>query len=230
MSFFSFKRKSDASFFVQEHMSDLIKDYKLKKILFEKNGLKEIQIKDLEKETGINYLPILVFENEKNSKTIKNLCHKGIKNNIIDREQKWLGFYLEDMLLKGSLPFIAIKWVDHVKEYGVFAKRKIAKGTYVGEYTGIVTKRKKKMIKKNSYCFEYYIGHEVQTPFTINAKFCGNFTRFVNHSYTPNLVAVPVFFANTMHIVLKAIEDIEVDEELTYDYGLNYWRKRENPV
>ena len=51
----------------------------------------------------------------------------------------------------------------------------------------------------------------------IDAGVGGNDARFVNHSCAPNCEAV----IERGHVFLKAVRDIAVGEELTYDYHLS---------
>lgn len=61
---------------------------------------------------------------------------------------------------------------------------------------------------------------------TISAQKHGNWTRFVNHSCNPHTVFVNKVIGNRHRIMLYSIKDIEMFEELTADYGDNYWATR----
>ncbi|KAF8304969.1 SET domain-containing protein [Clavulina sp. PMI_390] len=59
--------------------------------------------------------------------------------------------------------------------------------------------------------------------YAVNASKCGNWSRFLNHSCDPNMIAVPVAVdANPIHqlprLVFVAYRDIKPHEELTIDY------------
>ena len=60
-------------------------------------------------------------------------------------------------------------------------------------------------------------------PLVIDAFFYGNHSRFVNHSCSPNLVALAVHTENRNillpRIIFFALRDIEIGEELTIDYN-----------
>lgn len=69
-----------------------------------------------------------------------------------------------------------------------------------------------------------------QTPeqhFICDAKFYGNFTRFINHSCEPNVVGIRTFTVHQddrfPYISFFANRDIGPEEELTLNYGDNYW-------
>ena len=62
--------------------------------------------------------------------------------------------------------------------------------------------------------------------FTIDSEMQGNYTRFINHSETPNVESRSFFYDGVFHIAFRTIREIEVGEELTYDYGEIYWQSR----
>ena len=79
-----------------------------------------------------------------------------------------------------------------------------------------------------SRSFEYLIGWN--SAYTIDAKHKGNITRFINHSYEPNLEPLGVFSRGVMHIILRTKKWIKKGQQITYDYGPQYWKKREKPI
>lgn len=69
--------------------------------------------------------------------------------------------------------------------------------------------------------------------FTIDSKEQGNVMRFINHSDTPNLESISIFYDGVFRITFRALQDIPVGSELSYDYGGIYWshrRKVQNPL
>lgn len=54
----------------------------------------------------------------------------------------------------------------------------------------------------------------------------GNFTRFVNHSCSPNCYFSAVDFRGKKISVLVAVKDIYLFDEITADYGNDYFLKR----
>lgn len=54
----------------------------------------------------------------------------------------------------------------------------------------------------------------------------GNFTRFVNHSCSPNCYFSAVEFRGKKISVLAAVRDIHLFDEITADYGNDYFLKR----
>ena len=101
---------------------------------------------------------------------------------------------------------------------GVFAVRPIKAGDTVLEYKGeIITWTKAldrhphdKSQPNHTFYFHLDDGH------VIDAKYHGNSARWINHSCKPNLEADQ----DGNRIFLKALRDITIGEELSYDYGL----------
>ena len=55
----------------------------------------------------------------------------------------------------------------------------------------------------------------------------GSVARFVNHSRTPN-VAIKVFFdGQILRLALVCLRDIQTGEEVTLNYGHEYWQQRQ---
>jgi uncharacterized protein len=101
---------------------------------------------------------------------------------------------------------------------GVYAVRPIKAGETVLEYKGeIITWRKAQDrhphdVNQPNHTFYFHLddGH------VIDGKYDGNSARWVNHSCEPNLLAEQ----DGNRFFLKALRDIDVGEELFYDYGL----------
>lgn len=121
---------------------------------------------------------------------------------------------------------VSIRWICPDMGYGVFTNGFLKKWQFVGEYTGVVRRRRLIFPNLNDYCFMYPREWISPKLFTIDSEREGNFTRFINHSDTPNLESVAVFKGGVFHIVFRTTEDILPGKELVYDYGPVYWRKR----
>ena len=78
----------------------------------------------------------------------------------------------------------------------------------------------------NDYCFQYPREWTATKAFTIDSEDQGNYTRFINHSDTPNVESRSFFHDGVFHIAFRTIEEIEAGSELTYDYGEIYWNNR----
>lgn len=185
--------------------------------------------KQLEDLLEIEYASKLYFDNAKIEKKIKELCSKAVRQGLLTKENFWYGYYYENEIRSHFIPNVYIKWIDDVKEYGLFANAAFRPNVFLGEYTGNIRKYKKIMDDKNSYLFEYSIGYK-KTHFTIDAREKGSLIRFVNHSFNPNITPLNVCLDGVMHIIFRTNRDIKKDEELTYDYGPYYWKRREKPL
>ena len=210
----------------------MLKTKNIRKVyMAEKDFENSILIKEKFKQVfGVRFIPFLEFENEKIKKKTLFFCKRALKKQLIEEKEKWLGIFLKKEMSTNFLPSITIKWLGLRKEYGVFAKKDLTAMTYIGEYTGIVRKRRSYLDKRNAYCFEYLYARGEKSPFVIDAKEQGNHTRFINHSNKPNLALQLIFFDKMMHIGLFTSCFVSKDTELTYDYGISYWKKREKPI
>ncbi|XP_071959172.1 histone-lysine N-methyltransferase 2A-like isoform X2 [Antedon mediterranea] len=103
---------------------------------------------------------------------------------------------------------------------GLFCKRLIETGEMIIEYSGTVIrsvltdKREKYYESKGIGCYMFRIDdYDV-----IDATVHGNAARFINHSCEPNCYSRVINVDGKKHIVIFASRQINVGEELTYDY------------
>lgn len=105
--------------------------------------------------------------------------------------------------------------------FGLKTKVPFKKGDFVIEYVGI--KRKNKDI-------EYHTGKylfEVDDNFTIDGSPRWNLARYINHSCKPNC---EVEISKDGKILIEAVKNIKEDEEITYDYGKEYFNEFIKPI
>lgn len=72
------------------------------------------------------------------------------------------------------------------------------------------------------------LGHtNNKVQFVCDAKFFGNFTRFINHSCEPNVIGVRSFTTHQdprfPYIAFYTNKEVSAGSELTLNYGDNYW-------
>lgn len=195
-------------------------------ISYEKNSSRSIlSAQEFEQEMEISYLPHLIFQNEKVLKSVYRKC----KVDELEKETKWLGIYHKNEIANGYHPKLVVKWIDRIKEYGLFAGEDIEPKQFIIEYTGIVKPYHWKFDAHNPYCFEYPFIRGAKTPYTIDARDMGNESRFINHSTSPNVIPNVAYCEGVIHLVFVSREKIPMGSELTYDYGPNYWKRREKP-
>ena len=171
----------------------------------------------------------LVFINEKIENLAKKRAIKKLSNEKIHKRNQWItSLYGEERKL-GILDHLVIRFMNPLVGYGVYTLSTIPTYTYIGEYGGLVRKRSWWKDQKNNYVFAYDIASK-RTPWVIDAKRQGNFTRFFNHSFTPNLTSTWIISEGVCHIIFFSNRQIQKGEQLTYDYGPYFWKKRPYPI
>ena len=98
--------------------------------------------------------------------------------------------------------------------FGCFAKRRIKKGTIVGEYIGKIIPESESYIydaeDELTYLFDLENGKVIDAT---NYEFP---LKYANHSCSPNCEA----FQEDDQVFIETLKDIEPGEEVTYDYNL----------
>jgi uncharacterized protein len=97
--------------------------------------------------------------------------------------------------------------------HGLFAARAIRRGEFVIEYTGKKIPTKMADALPTRYLFE------IDSHWTIDGSPHSNIARYINHSCDPNCETDIV----DDRIIISAVRDIEEGEELTFDYGEEYF-------
>ncbi|KAJ3001555.1 hypothetical protein HKX48_002812, partial [Thoreauomyces humboldtii] len=112
------------------------------------------------------------------------------------------------------------------KGWGCRADEPIAKGTFVSRYTGNLIPSTNAPSTPSSYLFDLDFCKDdalSDAPFAIDGSTHGNVSRFFNHSCEPNLAPYAVLvdspYEEQHAIAFFAVRNIEVGEELTFDYG-----------
>ncbi|HSX26138.1 MAG TPA: SET domain-containing protein [Chlamydiales bacterium] len=196
-------------------------------MIFEKEG-RRLSLEEFEKVTESSFVSKLDFEFHVLIKIVKE-CAKYHRKGYLTREQLWLGSYFKKELTELAIPDVTIRWIDETLGWGVFANRDLKPMTFIAEYTGQVRKRRRSDAK-NGYCFEYIIAQGSKTPYTIDAQKQGGIARFINHSEKGNLIPNLATFDNVSHVVLYVKEGVRKGEQLCYDYGPDYWKRRKAPL
>lgn len=116
------------------------------------------------------------------------------------------------------------------KGSGVIVRQALSHpGTYIGEYVGeiltTIDAQHRMKIHENAehnYLLLYneHQGENVIQTF-IDARFYGNWTRFINHNCDPNLHIVPIRIDRFTppHLAFFTLRPIQANEELSYSYG-----------
>jgi hypothetical protein len=143
--------------------------------------------------------------------------------------------YQERLAIKHEAPH-KIKLISSSVGHGVFANQDFTLCDFIGEYTGYVDFSDAYVGLEPSllkYLFRLGLSytHPARRIF-VDAREGGNFTRFVNHSYTPNLSPIRVTTHDGMvHVVFIVTEKILKGDQFFINYGEGYWRQqRVEPV
>jgi uncharacterized protein len=102
---------------------------------------------------------------------------------------------------------------------GVFAVAPVAAGETILEYTGdvITWKQAQRRHPHNPEEPNHTFFFHIDDKHVIDGGSGGNAAKWINHACTPNCEADET---DDGRVFIKALRDIEVGEELNYDYGL----------
>ncbi|KAJ7746195.1 SET domain-containing protein [Mycena olivaceomarginata] len=106
----------------------------------------------------------------------------------------------------------------------------VVRGTVVGVYTGKLIPRaeaEKLQGDRKQYCFDLDYNEEdvpSEKTYSVDAFECGNWTRFINHSCSPNLRVQPVVYDTLPYqriafLAFIALQPIPAWTEFTFDYN-----------
>ncbi|CAF1408314.1 unnamed protein product [Rotaria magnacalcarata] len=126
------------------------------------------------------------------------------------------------------------------KGSGVISRKSILHpGTYIGEYVGEVlseNEARRRILATENYEHNYLLlynehqsGKIIKT--FIDARYYGNWTRFINHSCNPNLHIVPIRIDQPTppRLAFFTLREIQGNEELSYSYGTTIDEKHSKP-
>lgn len=107
---------------------------------------------------------------------------------------------------------------------GLFATKPIKKGTKIIRYFGplLDCRKKKDDAIENKYLFE------LNNRWTIDGSVRENIARYINHACKPN--AESDVRPRKRKVFIRAIKDIEPGEEISYDYGTDYFKAYLKPI
>jgi SET domain len=176
--------------------------------------------------TGVAYLAHLEFDCLASLKRAERQSRFVMSNPEVSPSLRWLGTFFSKELSEGFVNDVVIQWIDDTIGYGVFANRNFSPGEFIGEYTGVVKKSRFFYQNINEYCFHYPTHSLFINVHTIDAKYKGNETRFMNHHNAPNCEAFGCFHDNLMRVCIRTIQNVARGTELTYDYGKDWWGDR----
>lgn len=184
--------------------------------------------KHIAKTHNFTYVERLIFDPPEVEEKIRKRCANKLQKPHLAAYNRWSCSLFEQEWQKTSSSLsLEITKIHPLIGYGVITCERIPAFTYVGEYVGVVRKRRRSD-SRNDYAFGYVIGHN-DTPWVIDSSEKGNFTRFFNHSYDANLMSRWMISDGLAHIGFFTTKLICAGDELTFDYGPYYWRNRPAP-
>ena len=107
---------------------------------------------------------------------------------------------------------------------GLFATRPIRKGTKIIRYFGplLDSRKEKDDAIENKYLFE------LSNRWTIDGSVRENIARYINHGCKPN--AESDVKPRKRKVFIRAIKNIEPGDEISYDYGTDYFKAYLKPI
>lgn len=187
----------------------------------------ELPLNEFEKVLDFQYRQFLTFPSYYFfRKILKQSPYIPKGSSIATDNHKWMQLYRQE-LLEGKTAPIYIKWIDQNIGYGAFAAKNITSGEFIGEYTGLVRQIYRDQAERNTYCLHYPTKMWSLKYFAVDAMNEGNLVRFINHSNHPNLQSLCLIDRGLVHQVLVANRAIMQGEQLTYNYGEEYWANRQ---
>ena len=168
-------------------------------------------------EQGLEYLEDVRFQTGLEGIILKAaLTQISFKKNHRKLEEK-----------KANLAPVKIAWINKETGYGLFADQNLAKGKFVGIYTGII--QESKIGRETTYSYRYPFSKR----FEINASLAGNETRFLNHS-DPSMISETqlvqnvdgrvVYHDNLWEIAFQTNCPVPRGRELRINYGDTYFK------
>ncbi|GAB0097140.1 histone-lysine N-methyltransferase EHMT1 [Sergentomyia squamirostris] len=113
------------------------------------------------------------------------------------------------------------------REWGVRTLQDIRKGTFIAEYIGeLLSNTEADRREVDSYFFGFDL-----SEYCVDGNYFGNVSRFFNHSCSPNMIPIRVYFDHHdmrfPKIAFFTTRNIAAKEELTFDYGKNFWQVKQ---
>jgi len=188
------------------------------------------RIEELEKHLSFKYLPQNSFESPEAEREIKERGLQKHKDGGVSAKSQELGAKFIDQIRAAYIPEVSIRYLNATLGHGLFLEEPLECGSYIGEYCGIVRENdlRRYFEPLNNYCYEYPVMDGLGKSYLIDAT-SGNLTRFINHSFQPNLKSVHVFYEGFYHAIFLANQRIEKGTQLCFNYGQSYWHIRGQP-
>ena len=170
------------------------------------------------------------FKNPSERQFVVSLGLQQLEKGEVSQKYLEFGKRYKKKIESGYEPKASIRFVSDRVGDGAFAEERLKEGAYVAEYAGLVRENVPfYFVPINPYCYEYPLAGGGERGWVIDGRDGGNFTRFINHSYTPNLQPMYAFIDGLYHLIFLSLRQIEKGEQLCYNYGSGYWSIRPPP-
>lgn len=199
---------------------------RIKVILKDEKVERKLNLQEFKDEFNVNYSAYLRFQSYQSLKKTLGNCPWMIRYTAFGNTERRLYQNYQFEIEGGYVENLSIRWIDSGLGYGVFANESFEAGIYIGEFTGLVRQLHRVKPDQNEYCFHYPTRFFSWVYMAIDALDYGNETRFINHSDAPNLEPRCLLHGNLLHVAFFTKRVISVGEELTYNYGKDFWSKR----
>jgi uncharacterized protein len=188
---------------------------------------KILNIEELEAQLDFKYFPSIAFCDIDEFKAVLDKGWQKFNQGQVLSEHLEFGKKFKGKIENSYLAKVSIRWWSENVGWGLFSEEDLECDAFIGEYTGIVRKNNEYNCL-NNFLYEYPVPDYIDRSYVIDAT-SGNLIRFVNHSFTPNLKPTYAFYDGLYHLILIALKSIKKGEQLTYNYGKNYWYIRSQP-
>ncbi|HLB53339.1 MAG TPA: SET domain-containing protein-lysine N-methyltransferase [Chlamydiales bacterium] len=171
------------------------------------------------------YLPQPRFDTEKLFDQVIELTARAKAKDVIPAERIWLGIYFDREINEGIHPKVSIRFIDKEVGFGVFAEQRIPPCSFIGEYTGKLIPWKKWILREKFHAVRYTVWGSERKKFILDGETMGNFTRCINHSFTPNVCLQSVYWKGIPRMIFMSLKEITAGTQLTFDYGALFWKE-----
>ncbi|WP_143406476.1 SET domain-containing protein-lysine N-methyltransferase [Estrella lausannensis] len=196
-------------------------------ILFQDKGkaIDALLTEHFEERFDIRLIPSLTCPSYSLLKESIRQCPFSYRYTALGSEMKRKGsLYREELFHMKQSP-CSVRFVDEMKGFGLFAEKRLTHGEWIGEYCGLLTKLEREELDTD-YIVHYPTRFFSMNLFGVDAKKKCNLMRFANHKDRPNAAAEYLLDRGLLHLAFFAIGEIAPGEEITIDYGRDYWMNR----
>jgi hypothetical protein len=179
------------------------------------------EIKKFFKSLNLIYNPYLIFDKEDTQvqNKIKNII---LTNEYLESQQKYANFINYNGVCNVKNSKLEIRYVSQNMGFGLFSAQNFKQDDYIGEFCGVVTSKHNEI--SEHYDYNYF---NDKSNIAIAPRKTGNEMQFINHSYNPNCDWLKIIgFDNKYHIIIIAVKEIKIGEQIYINYGEEYWKTR----